>query len=102
MPHSHYYRIRDLPKFEAMQVHPSNKSADLIAFCPSLQYTRSAGIHFPYEGRPVQEHPGEEFFTIDAVTGKSGGYLYDWIVKHPDGTFIIISEAEFASKYETA
>ena len=101
MPHAHKY-VKQPVGVEAIQVHPSNKSEDLQEFCPSLQYTPSAGIHFPpeWDTRPVQEHPGEYFFSIQSREGRVYGYLYDWIIKRDGDNFWINSEAYFAANYK--
>ena len=95
MPTVHQYHKRG-ETVEALQVHPSVKRGALETFCPSFRFTSDAGIHFPQEGRPEQEQPSIAFFHIN---GDCFGFLYDWVVKHPDGTFEVVTEAAFARKY---
>ena len=90
---AHMYTQRHPQVVKAIQIHPSEKSANIIEFCPSLQYLDT--IHFPSEGRPIQEHPGYPFFEIDGANGKASGELYDWIIEKHTG-FYIIPEHEFA------
>lgn len=100
MPTVHQYHERS-DTVQALQVHPSVKRGALEAFCPSFKFTASAGIDFPQEGRPEQSELDAPFFTIPSgMSGLACGYLYDWIVKYPDGDYTIVTEADFARRYQ--
>lgn len=99
MPTVHKY-VKQPVGIEAIQVHPSAKTKDLEEFCPSLEWNLHNGIHFPQEGRPEQEHPGQPFFWIQSREGRVHGYMYDWIIKGDVGNFWINGEAYFATNYK--
>ena len=86
------YRDKQGNWVRAIQVHPSEKSADLASF--GVHYTKWAGLRYTHERPdPFETHPDKPYFTVRG--SKSTGQLYDWVVRFQSGYVYVVNSRVF-------
>lgn len=95
MPAKPYYDPSTRNRVEAIEINPSEKTADIETFCPTLRWNRENGIDFLPDGRRVQHYDELPFFHIGTHDGK----LFDWVVKTHKGHYLILKPHLFHGQY---